>query len=166
MNITTNAKTPSSGSKLVKSILLNSVDMNVAVQRPALNDPKRSLPRAIVEASLSQITIDVAADKLSFLASIIAGNVSELPLRPDEEELRIVLQFLQSVNFSVLLPDDVSNLPEGRRPPSYTEAQVNFKLQQACVTIYAGTGMTYDGYGDILPYLKSSWKFGINAEFF
>jgi hypothetical protein len=119
------------------------------------------LPRAVVTASLSRINVDVAAEKLTFLASIIAGNLSELPLRPDEEELKIVLQFLQSVNFRLLLPEEVPEIQLGasKQPPAYTEAEIKFTLQQACVTIYAGSGVTYDGYDIHLEPLHSYQKF-------
>jgi hypothetical protein len=136
------------GQKLSEAKFVDNIDLALSVARNLIRVPEQ--PEIVVSASLPRFSLEIASERLLFFASLLGGNFSELPLRPDEDELRLVIEFLQSVNSSLLLPaESAPNAPPqakqslGKPPPPV--ARVDFQLQQISVTLLSGSGSTYDG---------------------
>jgi len=119
------------------------------IKRPLQWVPESNEAQATVNIHLNQITIDIPLEKLTFLTGIMSGNMSELPLRPDENELKLVFEFLQSVNFKLIMPEEQAKIeatPTKQAIQSPTQAKVNLTLNQVSISLLAGNGVTYDGY--------------------
>eukprot|EP01122_Echinamoeba_exundans_P016084 TRINITY_DN8049_c0_g1_i1.p1 TRINITY_DN8049_c0_g1~~TRINITY_DN8049_c0_g1_i1.p1 ORF type:complete len:2404 (-),score=554.15 TRINITY_DN8049_c0_g1_i1:64-6402(-) len=136
------------GQKLSEAKFVDNIDLTLSVARNLIRAPTE--PEILVSASLPRFSLEIASERLLFFASLLGGNFSELPLRADEDELRLVIEFLQSVNSSLLLPADSGSSsqpqekPNPAKPPAPV-ARVDFQLQQISITLLSGSGSTYDG---------------------
>lgn len=135
------------GKSQVPAKFVDNIDLALSVSR--LLARAADEPEILVSASLPRFALEIASERLLFFASLLSGNFSELPLRGDEDELKLVVEFLQTVNSSLLLaPEDApadaaAKQPVTQKPPPV--ARVDFQLQQITVTLLAGSGATYDG---------------------
>jgi hypothetical protein len=89
--------------RMVDRAMVNDIDINVTLKRSLTKDPDHKLPNIMVGVNVDKLlSTDVSSDKLEMLLDVLAGNVAELPLRPDEAEFRMVMAILQASKLNLL----------------------------------------------------------------
>jgi len=85
------------------------------------------------------LVTELSSDKLGFLTGVMAGNMSELPMRPDEAEFQMLMNILQSANFDLFNRSATTrtNVPTERA--NYVRFKVDIHLADVAVTAFAGS---------------------------
>jgi hypothetical protein len=94
--------------RLIGRTLMSDVMMNAQVIRPLTNNQDFSVPDMQLIANMSKFDIFISENELALIFGTLSGNISEFPLRVDDE-MAIVLKYLEGAHLDQWLDQEGSS---------------------------------------------------------